>query len=77
MEDEVLPNFYYGMKHIFGNQTFSFLINRENKPTTFLFDNPNNQKLETWDSINIDYLINFGLSLETNLKWTEVSNLTA
>jgi len=48
-----------------------------NKPTTFLFDNPNYQEIETWNSVNLHYSILSGFILETNLKWTEVSNLTA
>jgi|LULS01.1.fsa_nt_gb hypothetical protein len=75
--EEVLPNFYYELNHNFGNQTYSLSMDIMNKATTFLFDNPNYQEIETWNSINLHYNIYSGFILETNLKWTEVSNLTA
>ncbi len=75
--EEVLPNFYYELNHNFGNQIYSLSMDIMNKPTTFLFDNPNYQEIETWNSVNLHYSILSGFILETNLKWTEVSNLTA
>ncbi len=75
--EEVLPNFYYELNHNFGNHTYSLSMDIMNKATTFLFDNPNYQEIETWNSINLHYNIYSGFILETNLKWTEVSNLTA
>ena len=75
--EEVLPNFYYELNHNFGNQTYSLSMDIMNKPTTFLFDNSNYQEIETWNSVNLHYNIYSGFILETNLKWTEVSNLTA
>ena len=48
-----------------------------NKPTTFLFDNPNYQDIETWNKVNLSYKIFAGFVLQTNLKWVEASDITA
>ncbi len=74
--EEVLPNFYYELNHIFGNQAYSISLDMINKPTTFLFDNPNYQDIETWNTINLSYNFFAGFILKTNLKWIEASDIT-
>ena len=75
--DQVLPNLYYEINHSFGNQTYSLSLDMINKPTTFLFHNPNYQDIETWNKVNLSYKIFAGFVLQTNLKWVEASDITA
>ena len=73
----MLPNFAYELNHNSGNQTYSLLLDIMNKPTTFLFNNPNYQNIETWNTINLNYNFFSGFILETNLQWIEASGITA
>ena len=74
---EMLPNFAYELNHNSGNQTYSLLLDIMNKPTTFLFNNPNYQNIETWNTINLNYNFFSSFILETNLQWIEASGITA
>ena len=75
--EEVLPNLYYEINHNVGNQAYALSLNMMNKPTTFLFDNPHYQGIETWNTVNLSYSFLTGFVLETNLKWIEASDVTA